>query len=53
MLILVANLGSTSFKFKLLDMQRDGEVIELGSHDELIARRGRYFSLYDDWRQTA
>jgi ABC-type multidrug transport system fused ATPase/permease subunit len=28
-------------------------VIELGSHEELIARRGRYFSLYDDWRQSA
>jgi ABC-type multidrug transport system fused ATPase/permease subunit len=25
----------------------------MGSHDELIARRGRYFSLYDDWRQSA
>ena len=26
-----------------------GEVIEAGTHSELIARRGRYFSLYDDW----
>ena len=26
-----------------------GEVIEAGTHAELIERRGRYFSLYDDW----
>src|ERR1700745_2139436 len=30
MLVLVANLCSTSFKFKLLDMERDGEVIARG-----------------------
>ena len=26
-----------------------GEVIEAGTHAELIERQGRYFSLYDDW----
>jgi ABC-type multidrug transport system fused ATPase/permease subunit len=24
-------------------------VIEMGSHEQLISLRGRYFSLYDDW----
>ena len=24
-------------------------MIEAGTHEQLIARRGRYFSLYDDW----
>ena len=27
MLVLVANLGSTSFKYKLLDMERNGDVV--------------------------
>jgi ABC-type multidrug transport system fused ATPase/permease subunit len=26
-----------------------GRVIEQGSHDELIARGGRYRALYGDW----
>jgi ABC-type multidrug transport system fused ATPase/permease subunit len=24
-------------------------VIETGTHEQLIALRGRYFALYDDW----
>src|SRR6059058_2134550 len=35
MLVLVANLGSTSFKFKLLDMERDGEVIARGGYERI------------------
>jgi acetate kinase len=35
MTVLVANLGSTSFKFKLLDMQRDGEVIARGGYERI------------------
>ena len=26
-----------------------GTVVEAGTHEQLIAHRGRYFSLYDDW----
>src|SRR5437870_8817684 len=33
--VLVANLGSTSFKFKLLDMERDGEVIARGGYERI------------------
>src|SRR5947207_8423741 len=35
MMILVANLGSTSFKFKLLDMERNGETIARGGYERI------------------
>lgn len=35
MLVLVANLGSTSFKFRLLDMGRRGLEIARGSYDRI------------------
>ena len=35
MLILVANLGSTSFKFKLLDMERGGQVVARGGYERI------------------
>jgi acetate kinase len=35
MLILVANLGSTSFKFKLMDMSEDGQEIARGGYERI------------------
>src|SRR3954469_20060811 len=35
MLVLVANLGSTSFKFKLLDMELDGEEVARGGYERI------------------
>lgn len=35
MLILVANLGSTSFKYKLLDMELDGAEVARGAYDRI------------------
>jgi len=35
MLILVANLGSTSFKYKLLDMERGGRVVSRGGYERI------------------
>jgi acetate kinase len=35
MLVLVANLGSTSFKFKLLDMESDGQVVAKGGYERI------------------
>src|SRR5437868_4664093 len=35
MLVLVANLGSTSFKFKLLDMEKNGEVVARGGYERI------------------
>ena len=35
MLVLVANLGSTSFKFKLLDMEHGGAVVARGGYERI------------------
>jgi acetate kinase len=35
MLVLVANLGSTSFKFKLLDMDMNGQVVARGGYERI------------------
>ena len=42
MQVLVANLGSTSFKFKLLDMERDGEVIARGGYERIGQKDSPY-----------
>lgn len=45
--VLVANLGSTSFKFKLLDMERDGDVVARGGY-ERIGQSGSPFKTHGD-----
>src|SRR4051812_21088893 len=47
MLILVANLGSTSFKFKLLDMGQDGKEVARGGY-ERIGQSGSPYSTHGD-----
>jgi acetate kinase len=47
MLVLVANLGSTSFKFKLLDMDRDGEEVARGGYERIGQAGGPYASHAD------
>jgi acetate kinase len=44
---LVANLGSTSFKYKLLDMSAEGEVLARGGH-ERIGQPGSPFATHGD-----
>jgi acetate kinase len=45
--VLVANLGSTSFKYKLLDMSADGEVLAKGGY-ERIGQAGSQFKTHGD-----
>jgi acetate kinase len=40
MLVLVANLGSTSFKFKLLDMSKGGDEVARGGAERLVGASG-------------
>src|SRR5438874_4641805 len=47
MLVLVANLGSTSFKFKLLDMDEDGDVVAQGGY-ERIGQAGSPYATHAD-----
>src|SRR5437899_8676031 len=42
MLVLVANLGSTSFKFKLLNMGRSGEVVARGGYERIGQAGSQY-----------
>jgi len=47
MRVLVANLGSTSFKYKLLDMSRDGQQIARGGY-ERIGQSGSPYATHGD-----
>src|SRR5436189_5120499 len=42
MLVLIANLGSTSFKFKLLDMERNGEVVARDGYERIGQKDSPY-----------
>jgi ATP-binding cassette subfamily B protein len=45
----IAHRLSTIRDADLIVVLEHGQVVEQGSHDELMARRGLYTSLYGDW----
>ena len=45
--ILVSHRFSTVRRADLICVVEGGRVVELGSHDELVARRGRYQRMFD------
>ena len=47
--IVIAHRLSTIRDADLIVVLEHGQVIEQGSHDELLARQGLYTSLYGDW----
>lgn len=47
--ILIAHRLSTAERADRVGVVADGDLAELGSHDELVALGGRYASLYEVW----
>jgi ATP-binding cassette subfamily B protein len=47
--IAIAHRLSTSERCDRVAVVSGGRLVELGSHDELVAARGHYFALYDAW----
>jgi ATP-binding cassette subfamily B protein len=47
--VLIAHRLTTAMKADRIVVVDDGRIIETGSHDELVARGGRYAAMYETW----
>jgi len=47
--ILIAHRLTTARRADRIVVIEDGGIVEAGSHDELVARGGRYAAMYDTW----
>jgi ATP-binding cassette subfamily B protein len=47
--ILIAHRLTTAMKADRIVVIDDGGIVELGSHDELVAAGGRYAEMYETW----
>ena len=50
---IIAHRLSTIRRADLIVVLEDGQMVEQGTHEELVARAGRYRSLYGDWAEAA
>ena len=51
--IVIAHRLATAMRADRLAVVHDGRIVELGSHDELVAAGGRYAAMYDTWERHA
>lgn len=51
--IIIAHRLATAMRADRIAVIHDGRLAELGSHDELVARGGRYAVLFDTWMSQA
>jgi ATP-binding cassette, subfamily B, bacterial len=51
--LIIAHRLATAMRADRIGVVRAGRLVELGSHDELVARGGLYAAMYDAWMQHA
>ncbi len=51
--IIIAHRLATAMRADRIAVIHDGRLAELGSHEELVARGGRYATLFDTWMSQA
>ena len=51
--IIIAHRLATAMRADRIAVVHDGEIVELGSHEELVAQGGRYAALYGTWTSQA
>ena len=47
--LLIAHRLATAMRADRIGVVERGRLVEMGSHDELVARRGRYAAMHDAW----